>query len=150
MDEAARIAIGVASGSAAWAGLQLALSGWRDLGPMTVGTAAIAVGIAAAEPSCRPTVAALVSVAAVGAMIAWGRGAGHGVGRPGLSGLVLGVAVVASLAPWSFGIPTDADYAVRVAIPVGVTAALAALIALERKGVRRVRPAWYRTVPIER
>lgn len=148
MDQAAQVAIGAACGSAVWAGLQLALSGWRDLGPMTVGLAAIAVGVAAEAPSARPIVAALVAVAVLGAAIAWARGSGHGVGRPALSGVVLAVAVPASLTPWLIHVPVD--YAVRVAIPVAVVASLAALVALEQKGIRRVRPMWYRTVPVEK
>ena len=148
MDPTAQVAIGAACGSAVWAGLQLALSGWRDLGPMTVGTAAIAIAVAAEAPNARPVVAACVAIAAIGAASAWARGSGHGVGRPALSGAVLAVALPLSLAPWLVHVPPD--YAIRAAIPVIVVAALASLVALERKGVRRVRPMWYRTVPVEK
>lgn len=128
------------------AGLQLVLSGWRDLGALSVGAAAIAVVLGVDAPSARPIVAAGVALAAVLAAIAWARGAGAGVGRPALAGIVLAVAVVAGLTPWAFG-PVPAA---TLAAPIGAATLLCAGIALERKGVRRVRPMWYRTVPVER
>ena len=122
----------------------------RDLGVVTIALAGASVVLAA--PFTAPEAAVLGAVALVAAL-GWRRAARHGVGRPGLVGVGLLVAVGASGAmvwmPELIGVSAERVGAVGLGLCL-LTATLGFTLALERPGPRRRRPHWYRTVPIER
>jgi hypothetical protein len=119
-----------------FAGLQLLLSGWRDLGPVTV----ICGGIVALLLPGPVTQAAL-AVAALLAAISWARAARLGVGQPAHVGLALTLALAGwALAPWLEGQLPQPELVVASA--EGGLGALVAVLALRRPTSSRLRVRW--------
>lgn len=130
--------------AATWTALlQLVLARWRDLGPATVGLAALAVWAALPHPD--EWVLAGIACAMTIAGIAWVRGGARGVGRPGLTGLVLGSAtgllaaepLIAARLP----VPPQ-DLRLGLAAAVGLLAVLLTGVALGRARWGFPPPRW--------
>jgi hypothetical protein len=129
---------------------QLFAAPWRDLGVLTVCVCGLTTVLARGELDFSEAVG--LSLAAGLAALAWARGAAFGVGRPGLDGFALFLAVLCALAPLL--IPDHVPPAPReqwveaMVVALGLTAAAGVPLALERPGPRVPRPRWARRVPI--
>jgi len=132
------------------AAVHLYASPWRDVAVTTLGAIGGALAFARGFPT--PTAAALLAVAVLVTAAAWGRGARHGVGRPGLAGVGLVAVALGLLAPFALPEhipPEPRERVVQAAIvAIGLCTSVGFSIALERPGPRRARPALLRRVAI--
>ncbi|MBN2799500.1 MAG: hypothetical protein JXX28_10170 [Deltaproteobacteria bacterium] len=138
---------------AAWAGLFSALAAalhWilasrRDLGPLPLGLAGVALVLGGGE---GPLLAAELVLAALLAAAGWHRASRAGVARPGAAGLSLAVVAAAVTTPW-WGLPVDPEGLRAVAlVPCAMVSALGTVLALEQLPPVRRRPP-SRKIPVE-
>jgi hypothetical protein len=123
------------------AALQLVLSRWRDLGPLTV---AFGGGLVALAPGAWTWVA--LSAAAAVAGIAWARGGRRGVGHPSL--VLVTVAAAVAVNAGLAAAPADPSRAAVGAAAIGVVGSVLGAAALRRPGARRPPVRWVGEVPV--
>lgn len=141
----------IAAGVAVLLGfLQVLAAPWRDLGIVSLAGVGASLVLARGEPTI--VAAALLIGAGLLMAWAWNRGSRRGVGRPGLDGVGVAVAVVAGL--WPFVLPDTVppgprEHGVELAlVALGLTASVGLALALERPGPRRLRPRFFRRVEV--
>ena len=141
--------VGLAA-AAVWCSLlQLVLARWRDLGGVTTGLVALALFSALPQPSSE--VLGLIAAAMLLASMGWARGGARGVGRPGLTGLVLGVsaALMALERPMEqeLGLPGD-QWRLGSLFAVALLTLLVGVMALLRARPGYPPPRWFGEIPV--